>query len=115
VTRFSALLLAIGITVTGCGGDERPQGPASVTIAWAANREAGVNRAGGGYEVAITGLTPINVPYSSGPMAPTSTTLSLERGVYTASVRAYAALDAAGGSTRTFSAAQTLTFAVVLQ
>jgi len=102
-------LLIAGLV--GCGGggggeaDNAPMGPAAVTIAWAPSREASVNRPGGGYEVAIGGLEPIDVPYASGTAAPTSTTVTLPSGTHAVTVRAYGALDATGGTTRTFSAA----------
>lgn len=64
----------------------------------------GVNSAGGGYQVAISGQPTIIVPYVSGPTAPTSTVTTLQTGTYTATVRGYAALDAHGGSAGSFSA-----------
>jgi hypothetical protein len=75
-----------------------------VTITWTANRESGVNQAGGGYQVFITGQPTINVPYVSGTSAPTSATAMLPGGSHTVTVRAYAALDAQGGTTGTLSA-----------
>jgi hypothetical protein len=115
------LLVAIGVAACGGGGGgsdtpaptptptptPTPLGPATVTISWNANRESGVNRAGGGYEVSVTGQQTRDVPYASGSAAPTSTTFTLNSGTYTASVRAYAALDAQGGTTRTYSTAST--------
>jgi len=76
-----------------------------VTIAWTANHEAGVNRAGGGYQVSITGQPTIDVPYASGPSAPTSTVAHLPTGSYSVTVKAYAALDPQGGATGNSSAA----------
>src|SRR5687767_3933057 len=113
--RFLAgLLVASGLAACGGGGggSDAPAPaptptPATVTISWNANRESGVNRAGGGYEVAVTGQSTRDVPYNSGSAAPTSTTFTLPTGTYTASVRAYAALDAQGGTTRTYSTAST--------
>lgn len=82
----------------------------TVTLAWAPNHEKGVNSTGGGYEVSISGQPTINVPYASGPTAPTSTVTALQTGTYTVNVRAYAALDAQGGSTGSLSApSQSLT------
>jgi len=75
-----------------------------VSFAWAPNRESGVNRAGGGYRVSISGQPTINVPFVSGPTAPTSATARLPPGTYTVVVRAYAAIDAQGGSTGSLSA-----------
>ena len=112
--RHLAALLAAGLVACGGGGgseaDSVPVGPAATTISWNASREASVNRPGGGYEVAISGMAPIDVPYISGASAPTSTTLTLQSGSYAIMVRAYGALDAQGGTTRTYSgASQVLT------
>lgn len=73
----------------------------SVTLAWQPNHETGVNSAGGGYRVTISGQpAPINVPFNAASgMTPTTTTLSLSTGSYTATVQAYAALDVNGGMT----------------
>jgi hypothetical protein len=76
-----------------------------VTLSWTANRESGVNRAGGGYELQVSGHEPVVIPYVSGATAPTSAALRLPSGDYTVSVRAFAALDMQGGSARTYSAA----------
>jgi hypothetical protein len=110
----AALVLALGVCACGDGEAERgPQGPASVTIAWNSNHESSVNRAGGGYEVSISGRPAIDVPYTSGAAAPTSTTLTLASGTYSVTVRAYGALDAQGGTGRNASAAsQVLTVSV---
>ena len=87
----------------GGGGSSAPPGPP--TLVWAPNHEKGVNSAGGGYQILITGQSSINVPYVSGPAAPTSLVLTtLAKGTYTVSVRAFAALDASGGTTVSFSA-----------
>ena len=117
--RFLAgLLVASGLAACGGGGGgsdaptPTPLGPATVTISWNANRETGVNRAGGGYEISVTGQPTRDVPYASGSAAPTSTVFTLPTGTYTASVRAYAALDAQGGTTRTYSTASNLTVTV---
>ena len=89
-----------------CAGD-------AVTLSWSANRESGVNRAGGGYEVRISGQAPVVVPYVSGATAPTAAALQLQPGSYTATVRAFAALDSQGGTTRTYSASsEALSFSV---
>jgi hypothetical protein len=79
----------------------------SVTLTWASNHERGVNSAGGGYQVSISGQPTIDVPFTSGSTAPTSTTVLLNTGTYTVRVRAYAALDAQGGSTGSLSAPST--------
>jgi hypothetical protein len=107
--RALAAISAAALVACGGGGggqaDNAPVGPAAVTIAWNASRESNVNRPGGGYEVAIGGMTPIDVPYVSGAAAPTSTTVTLPSGSFSITVRAYGALDAGGGTTRTYSAA----------
>jgi uncharacterized repeat protein (TIGR02543 family) len=76
----------------------------SVTLTWAPNHESGVNSLGGGYQVSISGQPTINVPYTSGSTAPTSTTTTLQTGSYTVTIRAYAALDPQGGSGGSLSA-----------
>jgi len=104
VFRYSVVLCSIALAACGGGGggdSGRPQAR-TVTVAWDANRETGVNSAGGGYEVSITGLAPIDIPYAPG--APTSITKVLQPGTYLVTVRAYAALDPLGGNTKTFSA-----------
>jgi hypothetical protein len=74
-----------------------------VTISWAANREAAVNTTGGGYTVAISGQTPIDVPYVSGTTAPTSTTTTLLSGSYSVTVTAYSALKPTGSVSAAYS------------
>lgn len=102
----ASLFVAVG---SGCGGGEGASGTSpgtnrTVTLAWSPSHEAGVNSAGGGYLVAISGQAAINVPYTSGPTAPTSTVTTLHTGTYTVAVSAFAALDAQGGSTGSLSA-----------
>lgn len=75
-----------------------------VTLSWNANREKGVNQAGGGYRINITGQAPITVPWVSGPLAPTTTDVNLAAGSYTVTISAFAALDAQGGNTGSTSA-----------
>ena len=103
-----ALLLAVGISACGGGGGggsvATPVTTHSVTLNWQPNRDSGVNRAGGGYQVSISGQPTIIVPYSSGLSAPTSTTVSLTTGSYTVTVRAFAVLDPQGGNTGSLSA-----------
>jgi ABC-type glycerol-3-phosphate transport system substrate-binding protein len=111
---FSSLLIAFVLSACGGGsGDAAPRVPVTthtVTLAWAPNHEKGVNSTGGGYQVTISGQPMITVPYTSGPAAPTSTVTTLQTGTYTATVRAYAALDAQGGSAGSLSApSQSLT------
>jgi hypothetical protein len=103
----AAVFLAAGLSACGGGGGESPPPPVtthSVTLAWQQNRESGVNRAGGGYEVSISGQPTIIVPYNAGPAAPTSTIVLLNSGSYTVTVRAFAALDPQGGNTGSLSA-----------
>lgn len=100
-----ALLVAAGISACGGGGGSpAPITTHSVTLAWLANRESGVNSAGGGYEVSISGKPTLVVPYTAGPAAPTSTIVSLTTGSYAVTVRAFAALDTQGGNTGSLSA-----------
>jgi ABC-type glycerol-3-phosphate transport system substrate-binding protein len=111
--RLGVVLLIASAHLAGCGGGKSAGGSSppvpvtnhTVTLSWAANREARVNAAGGGYQVSIGGQPTINVPYVSGPAAPTSTVTTLQTGTYAVAVRAFATLDAQGGSTQTFSAA----------
>ena len=95
-------VLAVGtLTTSGCGGGGDSSPPPvtvhAVTISWAPNRETVVNSLGGGYIVNIDTQIPINVPYVSGLLAPTFTTVSLSTGTYTMSVVAYSALNPPGG------------------
>jgi hypothetical protein len=105
--QLGAVVLIVSAQLASCGGGNgggpsAPPGPP--TLVWAPNHEKGVNSAGGGYEVSISGQPTMTVPYTSGPTAPTSTVLTLPKGTYTVTVRAFAALDAQGGSARSFSA-----------
>ncbi len=75
----------------------------TVTLAWTPSRETGVNSAGGGYQVAISGQPTIHVPFTSGLTAPTATVIALQTGTYTVTVSAFAALDSQGGSTGSLS------------
>ena len=84
----------------------------AVTLNWNASRESGVNSLGGGYQVAISGQPTISVPYTSGATAPTTTKTSLLTGVYTVTVRAYAALDVTGGNAGSVSPGQSITVTV---
>ena len=98
------VIAAAALAIAACHGDaDRDLAPLSVTLSWEANREIGVNQPGGGYEVAVAGQPVIDVPYVSGASAPTSATVRLLPGSHTVAVRAYAAFDAQGGTTRTFS------------
>jgi hypothetical protein len=109
---FCGLAAAGFVMLAGCGGSGGGGGGSTVSgsarvvvLSWAANREQGVNSSRGGYQVTISGRPPIDVPYVSGPEAPTTVTATLPPGKYAVNVRAFAALDAQGGSGTTFSAA----------
>src|SRR5882762_4295786 len=71
----ASLFVAVLASCGGGGGASSPTPVTNhtVTVAWAPNHEKGVNSTGGGYEVSISGQPTINVPYASGPTAPTST------------------------------------------
>lgn len=106
--QFASLLIALILSACGGGGGAAAPTPVTthtVTLAWAPNHEKGVNSTGGGYQVTISGQPTITVPYTSGSTAPTSTVTTLQTGSYTVTVRAYAALDAQGGSTGSLSVA----------
>ena len=116
---FANLFVVVLFGCGGGGGGSSPP-PASpppvtnhtVTLAWTPNHETGVNSAGGGYQVAISGQPTIDV-LSSGSTAPTSTVTTLQTGTYTVTVTAFAALDALGGSAGSLSApSQSLTVVV---
>ena len=105
--------------VVPAGQTEKP-----ASIAWDANRESGVNESGGGYRVyycqgdltggpgedcpsGFLGTSPeihlgkvgcLDVPYVSGPTAPTSAILNVSTGSYVhIRVQAYSALNESGG------------------
>ena len=114
-----AVAAVLGSALAACGGGGGGGGGApppatihAVTLNWNAAHESGVNSPGGGYQVSISGQPTIDVSYTSGPTAPTTTSTSLLTGVYTVTVRAYAALDAAGGSTGSFSTGQSIAVTV---
>lgn len=77
---------------------------AEVRVSWQANREAAVNGDGGGYRLYYArtagfdqaDATVVNIPYTAGAKAPTSTSLALGRGIYYLRVRAYSALRPGG-------------------
>ena len=94
------LLLTTLLVFTNCGGgDVNLTGNYEVTISWAANGESVVNSPGGGYEVYYSktpgfslsdpGISVIDLPYTSGPLAPVSTTLTLKNGTWYIKVIAY--------------------------
>ena len=91
------------LLLASCGG-----GP-TVQVSWAANREAAVNKSGGGYRVYysktqgfdVAGASSVNVPFQSGTAAPTSTKLSLSSGTYYIKVVAYSSLVGPSGAAST--------------
>ncbi|MDH2917613.1 MAG: hypothetical protein PXX73_00255 [Sideroxydans sp.] len=95
-----ALLAALTITACGGGGGSAPPPPVptshAVNLTWTANREAAVNRAGGGYQVAISGQPVIDVPfpYAASGAAAVATLMS---GTYTVTVTAYSAMNSSTG------------------
>jgi len=107
------VLSSCGGSGGGAGGSTASASPRAVVLSWAANREQGVNSSRGGYQVTISGRPSTDVPYVSGPGAPTTVTAMLPPGRYAVNVRAFAALDAQGGSGTTFSAASQSIIVVV--
>lgn len=102
--HLGSLLAATALSACGGGSEQSAPSARTVTLAWQASHESGVNRMGGGYQASISGQPSIDVPYVSGSAAPTSTSVILQPGSYTVSVRAYAALNAQGGNTGSLSA-----------
>ena len=89
------------VLLAACGG-----GGTSVQVSWTANREAAVNKSGGGYKVYysktpgfdIGSASSVNVPYQSGATAPTSSKLSLSSGTYYIKVVAYSSIVGPSGA-----------------
>jgi len=102
------------LSLAGCGGGSGggsgaapipPPTSHSVTLSWAPNRETEVNKAGGGYTVAISGQPPLDVPYvAASGITPTTVTTTLMSGNYLVTVTAYSALNAPGSTTGSKSA-----------
>ncbi|MGB8516677.1 MAG: hypothetical protein WCD45_02195 [Gallionella sp.] len=98
VAFFSSAFLA------ACGGGSPSQltSPSStptshvVSITWVANAEAAVNSPGGGYQVNISGMPTILVPFPYDPAGP-SATMALTSGNYTATVTAYSTMNPSTG------------------
>ena len=128
--RFSVvrlILISSIIFIASCGGggggdDPIPATNPSIQVSWNASLAIAVNRPGGGYKVYYStnsgfnpgdgGVTEIDVPYSSGVLAPTSVVISVSPGTYYIRIVAYSALNApgtSGGSTSTVTPQITLT------
>jgi len=113
--RFPLLIsLALLVSVIiGCGSGSGSGGGSStistIAVSWIANGESGVNSAGGGYKVyhsttsgfSVSGAGFVDVPYVSGPIAPTTTNLSLATGTHYIKVVAYSALNPSGSPAST--------------
>ncbi len=101
-----ALLAAAVLSACGGGTASGPKTITShvVTLTWTASDQSGVNSAGGGYQVLVNNNVVATIPYVSGSTAPTSAKLTLTTGIYMLAVRAYAALDAQGGNSGSYSA-----------
>jgi hypothetical protein len=104
---------AIALAAASCGGGGGGSGlngpksiSASVQVSWTANHQAAVNRAGGGYKVYFgrtagfntAGANFVDVPYVSGPTAPTTATLTLSSGDNFVKIVAYSALNPNGSA-----------------
>ena len=98
--------------ISGCGGSSSSggsTGAGSYRINWSANKEASVNRTGGGYKVqyanntSFTGNLEKDVPFVSGSLAPTSCDLvfdpATQSGTWYVRVIAYSDIDATSVST----------------
>lgn len=87
----------------------------NVNVTWTANPETAVNTTGGGYVVAYSQnpdasysqADKLTVPYVSGPTAPVSATINIPPGTYYIKIYAYSALNPAGSSSGSLSAAST--------
>lgn len=111
IALIQSSIVFLTLALTGCGGGSGGGGSSpspvtnhTVTLTWTPNHETGVNSVRGGYQASISGQPTINVPYAGGPMAPSTTVTTLQTGTYTVTIRAFAALDAQGGSAGSFSA-----------
>ena len=97
---FTTLIV---LSLSGCGGGGGDV-PSITVISWDANREFSVNSPGGGYRVYystnpgfdISTANIVDVPFVSGPAAPTSIVIPLSSGTYYIKVVAYSTLNSAG-------------------
>ena len=99
---FTTLIV---LSLSGCGGGGGGGGGGGdFLISWDANREFSVNSPGGGYRVYystnpgfdISTANIVDVPFVSGPAAPTSIVIPLSSGTYYIKVVAYSTLNSAG-------------------
>lgn len=97
------LLLPLLLLLSGgCGWGGSDE--SAVELSWEANRESGVNSAGGGYRVYYSRNAGFDlddarvkdVAYEGGPTAPTAATLKLHSGTWFIRVAAYSALNPEG-------------------
>lgn len=104
IQRWLIFLLGLtAVLVAACGGGT------DVRVSWTANREAAVNKSGGGYKVYysktpgfdIAGAKSRNVPYQSGQTASSSATLNLSSGTYYIKVIAYSSIVGPSGTPST--------------
>lgn len=100
----SIALAASLLILSACGGGGGGGGGDTVSVSWSTNRELLVNSPGGGYRVYYS-TTPgfdistaniVDVPYVSGPTAPTSIVILLSSGTYYFKVVGYSILNSAG-------------------
>ena len=97
---FTTLIV---LSLSGCGGGGGDV-PSITVLSWDANREFSVNSPGGGYRVYystnpgfdISTANIVDVPFVSGPAAPTSIVIPLSSGTYYIKVVAYSTLNSAG-------------------
>lgn len=112
VRRFWGAVALLTVMMVGCGGGGgggTTSTISTVAVSWDTNRESGVNSAGGGYKVyhsttsgfSVSGASFVDVPYVSGPSAPTSTTLSLATGTHYIKVVAYSTVNPSGSAAST--------------
>ncbi|MEJ2060686.1 MAG: hypothetical protein P8Y64_09405 [Gammaproteobacteria bacterium] len=112
---FAIALLTLLLSACGGGGGGSSSSStynfnssSNVLVSWTASHESAVNTTGGGYIVYYSqtagfspggsGVQSVNVPYVSGTLAPTSTTINLAGGTWYFQVEAYSALNPPGGS-----------------
>lgn len=86
VSTWQGGALVAGLfALAGCDGSAGKAVDRTVTLAWEANHEKGVNGPGGGYRLAIPGRAPVDLPWP----APRAVTTVLRSGSYAVTVQAY--------------------------